>query len=57
MAKKTMEAPIPVFKEIVGNLFLPSDQKKLNRKTVVRTTVLLASHFPTWGVKDLYVGV
>lgn len=57
MAKKTIEAPIPVFREIGGSLFLPSDQEKLNRKTVIRTTVLLASHFPTWGVKDLYVGV
>lgn len=52
-----MEALVPVFREMRGNLFPSSDQDTVSSRTVLRTMVLLISHFPDWAVKNLHEGV
>lgn len=52
-----MEALVPVFMETGGILLPSSDQDKVRSRTVLRTTILLISHFPAWGMRDLHEGV
>lgn len=54
MLGKAMEALVPVFREMRGNLFPSSDQDTVSSRTVLRTMALLISHFPDWVVRNLH---
>lgn len=45
-AKQDNGLSVSVFGETRVDLFLSSDQGKLNRKSVLRTAILLILHFP-----------
>lgn len=57
MPRETMEVPVHVFRKTEGNLFPSSDQEKVSSGDVLRTIILLISHFPAWGVRNLHEGI
>lgn len=52
-----MEALVQVFRKTEGNVFPSSDQEKVSSRAVLRTTILLISHFLAWGVRNVHEGV